>query len=98
MSGSIMLVAGSAQFRRCARVQGSGPRASRLKDNFRCHGLHEECLSGYLPPTATLPGKLLRHPRNLIIVELILLSILFVAGIHFPPILSSHPKLPQGLP
>jgi hypothetical protein len=47
--------------------------------------------------TATLPGKLLRHPRNLVIVELILSSILFIAGIHFPPILPPHPKLPQGL-
>jgi hypothetical protein len=37
--------------------------------------------------TATLPGKLLRQPRNLIIVELILSPILFTAGIHFPRVL-----------
>jgi isoprenylcysteine carboxyl methyltransferase (ICMT) family protein YpbQ len=33
--------------------------------------------------TATLPGKLLRHPQNLVIVELFSLPILFTAGIHF---------------
>jgi hypothetical protein len=68
------------------RVQGNGPRASRLKANYGRHGSREECVSGYLPPTAIL-GKLLRHPRNLVIVELILSPILFIAEIHFPPIL-----------
>jgi hypothetical protein len=33
------------------------------------------------------PGKLLHHPRNLIIVELFSSLILFNAGIHFPPVL-----------
>jgi hypothetical protein len=45
--------------------------------------------------TATLPGKLLRSPRNLVIVELILSSpILFTAGIHFPSAVLHN----QGLP
>jgi hypothetical protein len=33
--------------------------------------------------TTTIPGKLLRQPRNLVIVELILSLILFTVGIHF---------------
>jgi hypothetical protein len=38
----------------------------------------------HLPPTATMLGRLLRHPRNLVVVVLILSSpILFTAGIHF---------------
>jgi hypothetical protein len=43
----------------------------------------------------TIPGKLLRHPRNLIIVELILSPILFTAGIHFPSVLHNqdYPKV-----
>jgi hypothetical protein len=36
------------------------------------------------PSMATLPGKLLHQPRNLVIVKLILSPILFIAGIHFP--------------
>jgi hypothetical protein len=89
-----MLVAGSAQFRRCVCVQGNGPRASRLKAKYRRHGSHEECLSGYLPPTATLRGKFLHHLRNLVTVELILSLILFTAEIRFPSILLHN----QGLP
>jgi hypothetical protein len=45
-----------------------------------------------------MTGELLRQPRNLVIAELILSPILFTAGIHFPPILPPHSKLPQGLP
>jgi hypothetical protein len=41
------------------------------------------------------PGKLLRHPRNLVIVELILSPILFAAGVHFPSVLLLHN---QGYP
>jgi hypothetical protein len=93
-----MLVAGSAQFCKCVRVQGNGPHASRLKANYRRHGSHEECLSGYLPPTATLPGKLLRQPRNLIIVELILSPILFIAEIHFPRVLLHNQDYPKVCP
>jgi hypothetical protein len=44
--------------------------------------------------TATLPGKLLRQPRNLIIVELFSSPILFTAGIHFPRV----PLHNQGYP
>jgi hypothetical protein len=76
------------------RVQGSGPCASGLKANYRRHGLHEECLSGYLPPTATLLGELLRYPRDLVIVELFSSPILFATGIHFSPVLLHN----QGLP
>jgi hypothetical protein len=44
--------------------------------------------------TTTIPGELLRQPRNLVIVELILSLILFTAGIHFPSVLLHS----QGLP
>jgi hypothetical protein len=91
-------VAGSAQFRKSVRVQGSGPRASRLKANYHRHGSREKCLSGYLPPRATMPGKLLRQPRNLVIVELILSPILFTAGIHFPRILLHNQGYPKVCP
>jgi hypothetical protein len=37
--------------------------------------------------TATLPGKLFRQPRSLVIVELFSSPILFATGNHFPPIL-----------
>jgi hypothetical protein len=52
-------------------------------------------LFGHSLPT-TIPGKLLRHPRNRDIVEHFSSSILFIAGIHFPPILlhdQSYPKV-----
>jgi hypothetical protein len=48
---------------------------------------HGDYSFGHLPPTATLPGKLLRHPRNLVTVEHFSSSILFTAEIHFPPVL-----------
>jgi hypothetical protein len=32
---------------------------------------HEDYSFSHLPPTATLPDKLLRHPRSLVIVELL---------------------------
>jgi hypothetical protein len=66
----------------------------RGKVDYRRHGSREEYLSGYLPPTATLPGKLLRHLRNLVIVELFSSPILFAAGIHFSSVLLHN----QGLP
>jgi hypothetical protein len=47
------------------------------------------------PSTATLPGKLLRQPRNLVIVELILSPILFIAGIHFPRVLLHNQGYPR---
>jgi hypothetical protein len=51
---------------------------------------------GHLPPTATIPGKLLRHPRNLVIVELFFSSpILFTTGIHFSPILLHNQGYPK---
>jgi hypothetical protein len=44
---------------------------------------HGDYPFGHSLPTA-IPGKLLRQPRNLVIVEFILSSpILFTAGIHF---------------
>jgi hypothetical protein len=55
---------------------------------------HEDYSFSHSLPTATLPGKLLRHPRNLVIIELILALILFTAGIHFPSVLLHN----QGLP
>jgi hypothetical protein len=63
----------------------------------------EEYLSGYSSPT-TIPGKLLRHPRNLVTVELFSSPILFAMGIHFSPVLlhnQSYPKVcsdPLNLP
>jgi hypothetical protein len=54
--------------------------------------------SGYLPPTATLPGELLRRPRNLVVVELILSPILFIAGIHFPRVLLYNQGYPKVCP
>jgi hypothetical protein len=49
-------------------------------------------LFGYSLPT-TIPGKLLRHPRNLVIVELILFIAENSLSAHSP----SQPRLPQGL-
>jgi hypothetical protein len=93
-----MLVAGSAQFCRCVRVQGNGPRASRLKANYRRNGSHEGCLSGYLPPTATISGKLLHYSWNLVIVELFSSPILFTAGIHFPRVILHNQGYPKVCP
>jgi hypothetical protein len=59
---------------------------------------HEDYSFGHLPPTATLPGKLLRHLRNLVTVELILSLILFTAGIHFPSVLLHNQGYPKVCP
>jgi hypothetical protein len=50
-----------------------------------------------LPPLQ-FPGKFLRHPRNLITVEHFSPPILFIAGIHFPPILLHHQGYPKVCP
>jgi hypothetical protein len=47
---------------------------------------------------ATLPGKLLRHPRNLVIVELFSSPILFATGIHFLPVLLYNQGYPKVSP
>jgi hypothetical protein len=52
---------------------------------------------GYLPPTATMLGKPLRHPRNLIIVELSLRRS-YRHGTSLSVCSSPQLKLPQGLP
>jgi hypothetical protein len=44
------------------------------------------------------PGKLLRHPRNLVIVELFSSSILFATGIHFPLVLLHNQGYPKVCP
>jgi hypothetical protein len=49
-------------------------------------------------PRQPFPDRLLRHPQNLVIVELFSSPILFATGIHLLPVLPPHPKLPQGLP
>jgi energy-converting hydrogenase Eha subunit F len=54
-------------------------------------------LFGYSLPT-TIPSNLLHDPRNLIIVKLILSPILFIAGIHFPPILLHNQGYPKVCP
>jgi hypothetical protein len=59
---------------------------------------HEDYSFGHLPPTATLPGKLLRQPRNLVIIELILSPILFIAGIHSPRVLLRNQGYPKVCP
>jgi hypothetical protein len=59
---------------------------------------HGDYSFGHLPPTATLPGKLLRHPRNLVIVELFSSSILLATGIHFPPVLLHNQGYPKVCP
>jgi hypothetical protein len=50
--------------------------------------------SGYSPLT-TIPGKLFRHPRNLVTVEHFSPSILFTAEIHFSPVLLHNPSYPK---
>jgi hypothetical protein len=55
-------------------------------------------LFGHSLPTA-IPGKLLRQPWNLIIVELILSSpILFTVGIYFPRVLLHNQGYPKVCP
>jgi hypothetical protein len=44
------------------------------------------------------PGKLFRHPWNLATVELFLSPILFIAGIHFSPILLHNQGYPKVCP
>jgi hypothetical protein len=69
------------------------------KPNAITIGHREEYPSGHTPPTTTLPGKLLHHPRNLVTVEHFSPLILFTAGIHFPPVLlhnQSYPKVCSG--
>jgi hypothetical protein len=54
------------------------------------------------PPTILhplqFPGKLLRHPRNLITIELFSSPILFTAEIHFPPVLLYNQGYPKVCP
>jgi hypothetical protein len=57
----------------------------------------EEHLSGYSSST-TIPGKLLRHPRNLVTIELFSSPILFTAGIHLPPVLLHNQGYPKVCP
>jgi hypothetical protein len=59
---------------------------------------HGDYSFGYLPPTATLPGKLLRHPRNLITVEHFLSPILFAKGVHFPSVFLHNQGYPKVCP
>jgi hypothetical protein len=54
-------------------------------------------LFGHSLPT-TIPGKLLRQPWNLVIVELILSPILFIAGVHFPSVLLHNQGYPKVCP
>jgi hypothetical protein len=44
------------------------------------------------------PGKLLRHPRNLVTVEHFSSPILFTTGIHFPPVLLHNQGYPKVCP
>jgi hypothetical protein len=45
-----------------------------------------------------MTGKLLRQPRNLVIVEIILSPILFIAEIHFPRVLLHNHGYPKVCP
>jgi hypothetical protein len=57
-------------------------------------GHREEHPFGYSSPLQ-FSGKLLRHPRNLITVGLFSSPILFIAVIHFPPILLHNQGYPK---
>jgi hypothetical protein len=57
----------------------------------------EEYLSGYSSPTA-IPGKLLRHPRRLVIVEHFSSPIWFATGIHFLSVLLHNQGYPKVCP
>jgi hypothetical protein len=59
---------------------------------------HGDYSFGHLPPTATLPDKLLHHPRNLVTVEYFSAPILFTAGIHFPRVLLHNQGYPKVCP
>jgi hypothetical protein len=52
----------------------------------------------HLPPTATLPGKLLHHPQNLVTIEHFSSSILFIVGNHFPSVLLHNQGYPKVCP
>jgi hypothetical protein len=54
-------------------------------------------LFGHSLPT-TIPGKLLRHPRNLITVKYFSSSILFATGVHFSPVLLHNQGYPKVCP
>jgi hypothetical protein len=69
-----------------------GRRSYGAKAAVRCDELGGASMQ---PSTATLPGKLLRQPRNLVIVELISSPILFTAGIHFPRVLLHNQGYPR---
>jgi hypothetical protein len=56
---------------------------------------HEDYSFGHLPPTATLPGKLLCHPLNLDTVEHFSSPILFATGSHFPFVLLHNQATPR---
>jgi hypothetical protein len=57
---------------------------------------HGDYPFGHSLPIA-IPGKLLRQPRNLFIVELISSPILFTAGIHFRLFFSTTKVCPDSL-
>jgi hypothetical protein len=59
---------------------------------------HGDYSFGHLPPTATLPGKLFRHPWNFITVELFSSPILFATGNHFSPVLLHNQSYPKVCP
>jgi hypothetical protein len=48
--------------------------------------------------TTTIPGELLRHSWNLVIVELFSSPILFTAGIYFPRVLLHNQGYPKVCP
>jgi hypothetical protein len=54
--------------------------------------------TGHLPPMTTLPEKLLRHPQDPVIVELLSSPILFTAGIYFPRVLLHNQGYPKVCP
>jgi hypothetical protein len=58
--------------------------------------------AGNIPPAILCPlqspGKLLRHPRNLVTVEHFSSPILFIAGIHFLPVLLNNQGYPKVCP
>jgi hypothetical protein len=44
------------------------------------------------------PGELLHHPQNLTTIKLFSSPILFIAGIHFPPVLLHNQSYPKVCP
>jgi hypothetical protein len=59
-------------------------------------GHREEYSSGHSSPTA-IPDKLLRHPQNLVTIELFSSLILFTTGNSLSTRSSPQSRLPQGL-